>query len=186
MKTSHEALNELKKGNQRFVSKQMRTQNSYQYDASLIEKQTPYAVILTCSDSRVAPETIFDCGLGEVFVIRVAGNVIDEVVLESIRYGVHALQANLVVVLGHTHCGAVQAACHHQIGDTSHAFVQTIVDAIYPSAVKCNYDANQTEVEHVRAMVQVLNKEPLLNDANIIGARYDIASGVVSFFENHD
>ena len=84
--------------------------------SELVKGQHPFAIIITCSDSRVVPEHIFDCREGELFVIRSAGNVINEGELASIEYGIEHLHIPFVLVLGHTHCGAVHAAIHHEEG----------------------------------------------------------------------
>lgn len=104
-----EALERLKQGNQRFVSGKTTTKDLVHDRASLVGGQHPYAIVVACSDSRVAPETIFDAGLGELFVIRVAGNVLDDDVLGSIEYAALHLHCRLVLMLGHDACGAVTA-----------------------------------------------------------------------------
>lgn len=107
-----EALQKLMEGNQHFIASQMTNQKLSDAAArqSLVKGQKPYAVILCCSDSRVPPEIIFDKGLGEIFVVRVAGNVPDPIILGSIEYAVEHLGSSLIMVLGHQKCGAVTAA----------------------------------------------------------------------------
>ena len=108
-----EAMEKLMDGNDRFVQgKSIHPHESADYRASLAKEQHPFATVLTCSDSRVTPVLIFDQGIGDLFVIRVAGNVIDEDVAGSIEYAVDHLGAKLLVVLGHENCGAVSAAYH--------------------------------------------------------------------------
>lgn len=109
--TPEVALQRLKAGNERFAADRLAKRDiGGQRRAELAKGQHPFAVILTCADSRVAPELIFDQGLGDLFVLRVAGNITDPALIGSIEYGVEHLHAPLVVVLGHTECGAVKAA----------------------------------------------------------------------------
>ncbi|MGE5401380.1 MAG: carbonic anhydrase [Ignavibacteriales bacterium] len=104
-----QSLSKLLEGNKRYLSGQQKDKNYEKERAELATGQKPYAIILTCSDSRVPPEIIFDEDLGELFVIRVAGNVIDEVTLGSIEYAAEHLNSPLLVVMGHSNCGAVKA-----------------------------------------------------------------------------
>ena len=128
MLTAKEAIQKLKSGNEKYL-----LQNTGIGDVSpavrlrtSVQGQQPYAIIITCSDSRVIPECVFSAGIGELFVIRVAGNVIDDHQLGSIEYAVEHLGTNLVVMMGHTGCGAVEAAIHH---DPS-GFIKYITDGI--------------------------------------------------------
>lgn len=106
-----EAWQRLQEGNQRYVSGwRLHPRQGADRRAELTQGQQPFAVVLTCSDSRVPPEIIFDQGLGDLFVVRVAGNVVDEAVLASLEYAVAHLHTPLVLVLGHTRCGAISAA----------------------------------------------------------------------------
>ena len=120
VETAEAALDKLKAGNQRFVSGNSKhPHESADLRSKLLAGQHPFAVVVGCSDSRVPPDLLFDCGFGELFVIRVAGNVVDTDELASIEYAVDHLDTKLVVVLGHTGCGAVTAAmddrvCEHE------------------------------------------------------------------------
>lgn len=118
--TSHmsasEALNLLKQGNQRFVTGNLMHKDLMQERATLTKEQNPYAAILCCSDSRVPPELIFDESLGKLFIIRVAGNVIDPVTLGSIEYAILVLKVPLVLILGHDSCGVIKAALKGEKG----------------------------------------------------------------------
>ena len=107
--TPEEALKKLEEGNKRYLSGELKSKNFTGQRAEQSKGQHPYAIILTCSDSRVPPELIFDEDLGELFVVRVAGNVIDEVTLGSIEYAAEHLHSQLLVILGHSSCGAVKA-----------------------------------------------------------------------------
>ena len=138
--------------------------------------QKPYAVIITCSDSRVVPEFIFSAGIGDLFVIRVAGNVIDNHQLGSIEYAVGHLGCKLVVVLGHTGCGAVSAALKQNGG-----FVKFITDEIR-RAVGNETDGTQASILNIRQSVSKI--ENLLNKAGgllVTGALYHTESGAVDF-----
>ena len=109
--TSEDAIKRLAEGNSRFATDNMiHPHMGRERRNELLAGQQPFAVVLTCSDSRVPPELLFDCGLGDIFVVRVAGNIIDEAALGSIQYAVCHLNCPLVVVLGHDKCGAVTAA----------------------------------------------------------------------------
>lgn len=143
--------------------------------------QSPYAVIIACSDSRVIPECIFSAGIGELFVIRVAGNVIDRHQLGSIEYAADHLGCRLVVVLGHTDCGAVGAALSGNPG----GFVQSITDEIGLAigAEKDPYRASCRNVEH--SVHRILHDLGLSNEddegLHVVGAMYHIDSGKVDF-----
>ena len=126
--TAAEALEKLKEGNQRYLDAKT---NPGDISANIRKKtcdegQLPYAIVITCSDSRVIPESIFSAGIGELFVIRVAGNVMDKHQLGSVEYAAGHLGSPLVVVLGHSHCGAVGAALSSEPG----GFVKSITDEI--------------------------------------------------------
>lgn len=175
-------IKRLKEGNQRFINGTSTHQNNYEHNQSLINSQQPYVCVISCSDSRVPTELIFDCGVGEIFVIRVAGNVIDDVARESVAYATHALNVKVVVVLGHTHCGAIKAACHDIEGDASHDFVGTIMKHIKPTAKLHENNPSLTEVAHVQKMVQLLRDDEIIGkESQIVGARYDIETGEVEW-----
>lgn len=147
--------------------------------------QSPYAVIVTCSDSRVIPEAIFSAGIGELFVIRVAGNVIDAHQLGSIEYAAEHLGCKLVLVLGHTHCGAVGAAIHH---DTS-GYIKYITDEIRAAVGEETDDfrASCLNVKHSVARIEenldisAMERESGLE---VRGAVYHIGDGRVEFLES--
>ena len=130
-----DALKSLMDGNQRYVENQMTGTKLCDLTTrtSLAKSQHPYAIILTCSDSRVPPEIIFDKGLGEIFVIRVAGNIPDPVVLGSIEYAAEHLGSPLVMVLGHERCGAVKATVDSKGKSTGSKNIDAIVKAVAPS-----------------------------------------------------
>jgi len=135
--TPAEAWSALLEGNRRFVAGEMEhPSQGVDHRTELSVAQNPFAVVFGCSDSRVAAEIIFDRGLGEIFVVRTAGHVVDTTVLGSIEYGVEVLGASLVVVLGHDSCGAVLAAAQAlTTGVMPTGFVRAIVDRVIPSIV---------------------------------------------------
>ena len=145
--------------------------------------QHPYAVIVTCSDSRVPAEHIFNAGIGELFVIRTAGNVIGDHALGSVEYGMEHLGAKLVVVLGHTNCGAVDAA----LNGGAHGYIETITDEI-SACVPKGCDPREAEKLNVENSIsRILSSEMVQEltesgDFLVVGAIYDIESGKVEFF----
>ena len=184
MISANEAIKRLKEGNKKYlnaksgigdISPQIRLHTSQ-------NGQKPYAIIITCSDSRVIPESVFSAGIGELFVIRVAGNVIDNHQLGSIEYAVEHLGSNLVVMMGHTGCGAVEAAIHH---DPS-GFIKYITDEIRAAIGDETdpYRAGCLNVEHeVREISAQLDIDHIRHgsDPAVIGAMYHIDSGEVEF-----
>ncbi len=179
-KTAEAALSILKEGNKKYISSDV---PSGDISRAIRERtaeagQSPHTVVITCSDSRVIPECIFSAGIGELFVIRVAGNVIDRHALGSIEYAADHLGSRLVVVLGHTHCGAVGAAMHHEAG----GFVKSITDEIQ-SAIGGETDELRACEKNVLNSVSVI--ESALSDAvgdfTVVAAIYDIKSGEVTF-----
>src|SRR6516165_380132 len=125
-----EALKRLKEGNSRFVADMLAERNlGRNRRAELAKGQAPFAIILGCADSRVAPELLFDQGLGDLFVVRVAGNVTDPAILGSIEYAVEHLKAPLIVVVGHEKCGAVDAALS---GGELHGNIAKLIKEVQP------------------------------------------------------
>ncbi|MCH5161092.1 MAG: carbonic anhydrase [Clostridiales bacterium] len=175
--SASEALNKLKAGNKTYIDSTKNVGDISPEIRMYTSKngQHPYAVIVSCSDSRVIPESIFSAGIGELFVIRVAGNVVDNFQLGSIEYAVEHLGAHLVVVLGHTGCGAVGAA--H--GDNS-GYLKHITDEI-KRAIGNETDAVRAGMLNVNNSVAKVKK--LFTDADtlVIGAMYHTDSGVVDF-----
>ncbi len=182
------ALRRLMDGNRRFVEGNA-THGHQQADrrAEVAKGQKPFAIIVTCSDSRVAPEILFDQGLGDIFVIRTAGNVVDDVGLGSIEYAVEHLGAQLVVVLGHGRCGAVSAVV---AGGEVHGHLHAIVEAIQPAVEKVKDEPGDPVENAVRANVRAIVKHlehaaPILpaeikaGKLKILGACYSLDSGRV-------
>lgn len=175
-----QALILLKDGNARFVSGNLAPKDHYAEDRlKLSEGQHPFAVVLCCSDSRVAPEILFDQQLGDLFVIRNAGNVVDEDVLGSIEYAVEHLESPLVVVLGHSSCGAVTATCQ---GEELPGHLVDIAKHIRPS-ISSDCCINDNARRHAERMAQLIRENPIVDHLNVkvVAAFYDIASGVVEW-----
>ncbi len=200
--TKQEALKRLRDGNYRFVSRNQRRREPPDIHrvAGLVDRQSPFAIILCCSDSRVPPEIIFDQGLGDLFVVRVAGNIADSTQIGSIEFAAERFGTSLIVVLGHSNCGAVQAAydqMEDQAQDMSEdllAIVEHIKTAFGSQLPIENSDdreslirratrANiETSVERIRRsrIIQKLEKGAKLV---VIGAEYSLESGVVEFIK---
>ena len=181
MKTdSQKALELLKEGNARFISGTLTPKDNYaELRENLSSGQQPFAVVLCCSDSRVAPEIIFDQKLGDLFVIRNAGNIVDEEVLGSIEYAVEHLETPLVVVMGHSSCGAVTATC--QGGDLP-GHITDLAKRIKPS-INTSCCINDNARSHARRMAQMIEDDEIVHhvDAKVIAAFYDIQSGKVEW-----
>lgn len=181
--TAEEALKKLKEGNQQYLNAE-----TSKGDISKLlrrrtcdEGQTPYAIIVTCSDSRVIPESIFSAGIGDVFVIRVAGNVIDNHQLGSIEYAADHLGSRLVVVMGHNHCGAVGAA----ISDNPGGYIKSITDEI-KSAIGDEKDDYAACCLNVKNSIKKIEEGLKIQqgDANglqVCGAIYHLEDGSVEF-----
>lgn len=192
--TPAEAWASLRSGNDRFVggSPEHPSQGADRR-RELSVAQHPHAVVFGCSDSRVAAEIIFDQGLGDVFVVRTAGHVLDTTVVGSVEYGVEVLGVPLVVVLGHDSCGAVAAAAHTlATGEQPAGFVRAVVDRVIPSIVSITSSiggvaAIEPDVlrrEHVRHTVEMLHGYSAALAAAvaegrcaIVGVEYDLAEG---------
>ena len=175
-----QALDLLKSGNARFVSGALTPKDNY---ATLREQlsasQHPFAVVLCCSDSRVSSEIIFDQKLGDLFVIRNAGNIVDEEVLGSIEYAVEHLETPLVVVMGHAACGAVSATCH---GGDLPGHILDLTKRIKPSIeTSCCIDDNARR--HAKRMAQLIEEDEIVHHvgAKVVAAFYNLQSGKVEW-----
>ena len=186
--TPDAALKKLMDGNQRYID-QKRTfpDQSRSRISEVAEVQHPFATILACSDSRVAPEIVFDQGLGDLFDIRVAGNFLDDVVLGNIEYATLELGVPLLVIMGHERCGAVKAALD---GKAMPGYISTLVAAIKPAVDATKNQLGDAWDNAVRANVKMnVNKlqssSPILAEAvkagklKVVGARYDLDTGKV-------
>jgi carbonic anhydrase len=184
-----EIIEKLKQGNQRFVQDTLggRTENATRRE-ELVEGQSPFVVILSCADSRVVPELIFDTELGELFIVRVAGNVANTSSIASIEYAVAHLNSQVVVVLGHENCGAVAAALDG--GDNGYN-LNHLLAHITPAKEQLK-DQDMTSIIKKNAEInarQLIERSQILSDAlqsgkiKIIHAYYHLSSGQVEFFE---
>ena len=184
------AWQRLREGNKRFVAG---TSSHPNQDASrrssLVENQNPFAVIFGCSDSRLAAEIIFDLGLGDAFVVRTAGQVIDDAVLGSLEYSVSELDVPLIVVLGHDHCGAVTATkAAVETGQMPAGFIRSLVERITPSVLTSlrnnQPDINDMVVENVKQTSQrLVDSSRVISGAvdsgrtAVIGLAYSLSDG---------
>ena len=192
------ALKLLQDGNKRFENNLKVNRNLLQQANETSGSQHPFAVILSCIDSRTSVELIFDQGLGDVFSVRVAGNVLNEDILGSMEYACKVVGAKIIVVLGHTQCGAIRGACDHvEMGNLT-ALLNKIQPAIYEenSEIENRNASNYIFVEKVasihikRTLHAILDRSPILKEMieagtiGIIGAKYDVATGVVDFYDD--
>jgi len=198
---AHEALDQLRAGNARFVAQLKDASQPFGPAPHLAAGQSPSAIILGCSDSRVPAEIVFDQGLGDLFVIRVAGNVVAPSQVGSVEFAAEAFGTRLVVVMGHTACGAVSATLDELERPTENQSpnLRSIVDRIRPTveplratelrhnrealmqaAVRANIRAAANHLRHGSAILErLIRQDGLL----VVGAEYDLATGVVDFFD---
>lgn len=180
----------MREGNERFVSGSSSHPNQdASRRSSLVENQHPFAVIFGCSDSRLAAEIIFDLGLGDAFVVRTAGQVIDDAVLGSLEYSISVLEVPLIVVLGHDSCGAVQATKNAvETGSMPVGFIRDLVERITPSVLTSirneQHEVNDMVVEHVKQTSQrlvdssrVISAAIESGRAAVLGLSYSLAEG---------
>ena len=170
-----DAINKLKDGNIKFVKGKLNNDISLEkrIDSSK-NGQNPYAIVLSCSDSRVIVEDIFNASIGDIFSVEVAGNIVSNEVLGSILYAVNHLHTNLVVVLGHTHCGAVEAALDYK----KEGKIDWITERIKYGVGRVA-DAREAEIKNVLNSVEIIKFN--IKDTEIVGAIYDIETGKVEF-----
>lgn len=201
--TANEAIERLKQGNQRFVSgvRSIDTLVKQIYRADFVQGQAPFAIILGCSDSRVPAEIIFDQGLGDLFVIRVAGNIVAPSQVGSVEFAAERFGTPLVVVLGHSMCGAVTATLEdlerpvekqssnvlsivNRIRPTVQPLFETELrntpDKLLEAAIHANILASVNQLTHGS---QILENRVQQGDLTVIGAEYSLQTGVVTFFE---
>ena len=182
-------IKKLLEGNQRYITGgALHPNQSFEHRLELAEGQKPIAAILTCADSRVSPEIIFDQGLGDLFVLRVAGNVINDLFVGSLEYAVEHLNVSLLMVLGHSECGAVDATVK---GGQPPGHINSLVQAIKPALDRLKKQSpdwvNIVAKENVKIGVERLRiSDPILTaqyeegNIDIVGAFYNIKSGEVS------
>ncbi|MBJ2174044.1 carbonic anhydrase [Aureibaculum sp. A20] len=197
--TPQKSLEYLKEGNQRFQNNLKANRNLLEQVNDTSDGQFPFATILSCIDSRVSAELVFDQGLGDIFSVRIAGNIVNEDILGSMEFACKLAGTELIVVLGHTSCGAVKGACDHAEMGNLTKLVQKITPAVHavsePKDEKLRNSKNLEfvdEVSHVNVqlMIDRIHAEsPILTEMEkngeirIIGAMYDVNSGEVKFDE---
>ena len=196
--TPQTALQMLKDGNQRFVSGTMKKRDLTKQVKATSTGQFPFATIVSCMDSRAAPELIFDQGIGDVFSPRIAGNFVNDDIIGSLEYGSGAVGARVIVVLGHSDCGAVKGACDNvKLGDLLPATLASIKPAIdaVPNDGSPRNSKNYAFVQRVAdmnvtlAVKRIRDKSSLLRgmadkgEIKIVGAMLDVKTGKVTFVE---
>jgi carbonic anhydrase len=202
MLTALEALDRLRDGNQRFVANQSTAPlSSHDRRAALVAGQEPFAIVLGCSDSRVPAELVFDQGFGDLFVIRVAGNVVAPSQVGSVEFAAARFGTRLVVVMGHSSCGAITATVEDVLGrgNSRSRHLRSIVDRIRPSiesiragrgdgdadalvrdGVRANVRASADHLRHGSELLEdLIRRDGLL----VVGAEYALDTGVVTFFD---
>lgn len=197
--TPQKALEFLREGNERFLKNLHFNRNNLQLVLETADKQFPFATILSCSDSRVCAELIFDQGLGDIFSIRLAGNIASINAIGSMEYAVKELDSKLIVVMGHSNCGAVRGACDNISMDNLNA----LLDHIYPAVEAENvtrenrnsnnkqFVANVTRLNVLHHIRVTLDKSSIIRTlvdsgaVGICGAIYDVETGKVEFMEYH-
>jgi carbonic anhydrase len=199
MQIALEALNRLREGNQRFAANQFADHAVQSSREQSVAGQKPFAIILGCSDSRVPAELIFDQGLGDLFVIRVAGNIVAPSQVGSVEFAAAEFGTRLVVVLGHTQCGAIRATIEElvQTSENRSPNLRSIVDRIRPAVqplinakVPATELMNQavranilTSAEHLRHGSDIIEGLIRSDDLLVVGAEYSLETGEVEFFD---
>ncbi len=192
------ALDLLKEGNKRFVNNLKAHRNLLEQANETSDGQHPFAVILSCIDSRTSVELIFDQGLGDVFSVRIAGNIINEDILGSMEFACKVAGSKMIVILGHTKCGAIKGACDHiEMGNLT-ALLSKIQPAVFNEKTETEnrHSGNDKFVEKVstinvkRTVQAILERSPILKEMiasgalGIVGGTHDITTGEVSFYQD--
>ena len=195
--TPAEALKYLREGNYRFVNNLKANRNLLQQVNETRDGQFPFATVLSCIDSRVSAELVFDQGLGDIFSIRIAGNIVNEDILGSMEFACKIAGSKLVVVLGHSKCGAIKGACDHvQLGNLS-TLLNKIQPAVYferetaenRSSSNAEFVANVTRIQIKRSVENIIEQSIILREMiekgeiALIGAMYEVETGNVEFLE---
>ena len=194
-----EAIELLKEGNKRFVSREMRERDLLAQVKETSKGQFPFACIVGCIDSRVPATTVFDQGIGSLFVATVAGNIINEDILGSLEFGCAAAGSKAIVVLGHTSCGAVKGACDHvELGNLTSLLSKINASVMETTEPTDPADRNSSNldfvnevaknnvyrsVEDIRIKSNVLRRLEEDGKITIVGAMYDVGTGKVSFLD---
>lgn len=193
--TPSDALQMLKDGNQRFTSGKMLSRDLMEQAKATAKAQYPYAVMLSCIDSRVSPEQIFDQGIGDIFDVRIAGNFVNDDILGSLEFSCKVTGAKLILVIGHTNCGAIKGA----IDDAKLGNLTQMLGKIKPAVDKTIYSGEKSSKNHeyvdlvskenvLLAIEEIKLKSPVLkqmldnNEIAIAGGMYDLETGKVEFY----
>ena len=196
--TAASALQELKDGNQRFIQKKQLCRDLIQQVSETSTGQFPFATVLSCIDSRVSSELIFDQGIGDIFSVRIAGNFVNEDILGSMEFASKLAGTKLVLVLGHTACGAVKGACDHaRLGNLTALInkIEPAVDAVKEPADESMRNSSNIDfvndvaevnvkmtIDNIRAQSQVLKEMEDAGEIQILGGMYDIKTGEVHIY----
>ena len=195
--TPETALQILKEGNQRFINNLKANRNLLQQVNETSSGQFPFATILSCIDSRTSAELIFDQGLGDIFSIRIAGNILNEDILGSMEFATKVVGTKVLLVLGHTKCGAIVGACNHvEMGNLT-TLLNKIQPAIFSekktkenrNGSNSDFVNNVTELNVHLTIERVIRESPIiaemeeLGQIKIVGGLYDVETGEVSFYE---
>jgi carbonic anhydrase len=197
--TPDRALELLKAGNERFVSGNMMQRDYMNQVEQTATGQYPFAVVLSCIDSRVPPELVFDQGVGDIFTARVAGNFVNTDILGSMEFATAVAGSKLIVVLGHTECGAVKGACDRvEMGNLTHT-LGNLAPALYAVETEGERSSQNKDFVHavteenVRLNVQnILERSQVIRDqvengeVKVIGALHDVSTGTVTFYDEPD
>ena len=192
------AIDLLREGNKRFVNNLKINRNLLQQANETTDGQHPFAVILSCIDSRTSAELIFDQGLGDIFSVRIAGNIINEDILGSMEFGCKVAGSKIIVVLGHRSCGAVKGACDHvEMGNLTALLTKLRPAVDDETATKENRNSsnadfveNVAEINVKRTVKSIMERSPILRDMivngeiGIVGGMHDIATGEVTFYDD--
>ena len=172
-KSTNEVLKILRDGNQRFIDDKENNYDFIKTRKRLIKKQNPFVIVLSCSDSRVAPEIVFDVNLIEIFDVRIAGNIVNEDILESIQYAIDEFSCSIILVLGHESCGAIQITIDGVDNNITRK-IKPIINESNP--IKANV---QQSVDEINKYME--KREPLNNKYLVVGAIYNLKMGKVEF-----
>ena len=193
--TPQQAIEILQQGNERFVNNVKRQHDMLSVRDELKDKQHPFASILSCSDSRTTVELIFDQNLGDIFSVRLAGNVASTLAIGSLEFSTQYLGSKLVVVMGHSNCGAVKAACDHFKGGNIGEIINMIDPAVsLETTVSSDRNSSNTsfvdkvcwhnvheQINNIKQHSEIINQMVIDNQIALVGAVYDLASGSVLF-----
>jgi carbonic anhydrase len=195
--TPEMALDLLRQGNKRFINNLKANRNLLQQANETSEGQHPFAIILSCIDSRTSAEIIFDQGLGDIFSVRIAGNIINEDILGSMEFACKIAGSKIITVLGHTNCGAIKGACDHiEMGNLTNLLSKIRPAIDDEKTIIENRDSSNNEfidkvtlINVKRTMTSIVQRSPILkemiekNEIKLIGGIHNIATGEVIFYE---